>query len=352
MTSTLAIPRPQRIARRLGWLGVDIGACAVKIAQIERGDAGWRIHRTSWMPVPTGADPIEIAAEALSANVPRRIRGFERPAACLTTTALDLHNVDLPTASSDAASDALAHSPLLGDRTCTYAIWRSSWNTPSDANQPHHVIRMSQRCAQRIAQLTSQHRIECRVLDCLPYALARTVALAGDASREPVAVVDCAADTPILTIVNRGQPFYTRVLRDCGFNRLTSAVGKRLGLDADEVQCLLTQLERSAAGGGQQRQATRLICEITGDTRKHFLAEVTRTLRFLKAEDGDLSPRRIWLVGGGAALPGLDSATREATGVPTSVWRLHRPQRDVAHATTNAHGYATALALSAIPMLT
>lgn len=350
MPSLIKSPN-RRLACRLGWLGVDIGASAVKVAQIERREAGWRVHRASATYVSTGADPVETATEVLSMNLPRRPLGFERSAACVATLTMDLHNVELPTAAEDEAIEAMAQLPAFNKEKESCAVWRSSWIEKTGGRQPHHAMRMSHRLAERISRLLHDHRIDCRVIDCLPFALSRAVWLAGDASREPVAVVDCAAAKPLLTIVNRGQPFYTRQLRDCGFQGLIRAVGERLGLDANEVHCLLSEMERSVADGREQQQASQLIGDITGELRARFLSELVRTMQFLRSEDGRLSPTRIWLLGGGAAVPGLVEEVGVATGVPTNVWRIHSPDNRVTHATSEFHTFATALSLSAIPLL-
>jgi Tfp pilus assembly PilM family ATPase len=352
MTTVLQSLRSRRLSRRIGWLGVDIGACAVKIAQIERCDVGWKIRHASLTPIPTGADPLEIAAEALAANLTRRPPWFERPAACTVTTTMELHNLELSPDSGDSPSQALARLPGADNQKCTHALWQSSWKQKESAKQPYHVMRMSQRQALQLAKVAASCRVECRVLDCPPYALARTVALAGDASREPVAVVDCAARRPLLTIVNRGAPYYTRELRECGFVDTVTTIGERFGLDFSEALCLLRQFARADATAPAHAQAAKFIDDVTSGPRKRFIAEVVRTIKFLETEGRALTPKRIWLVGGGAALPGLDRDAATATGIPTHIWRLHASNSLSEQPTSGEpHAYAAALALSAIPML-
>ena len=351
MPSTIPQIVPVMRRRRTGWLGVDVGARAIKIAEVERSGGGWQLLRRSETLVAAGADPLEAMRDALLHHQRGRLPWRRQPAACSVSSAMELHNVDLaddPTQRLSALESVVADADR---QDATYAVWRSSWRTTEAAEHPHHVVRMSQRRAERVAHQLADSRVECQALDCLPFALARSVALAGDASREPVAVVDCASRLPIFTIVNRGAPYYTRELRDCGFEQATLQISNRLGLDAREAESMVSQLARSSADVSSLNQASRLIGELTRDLRRSFTAEIERTLRFVDSEDASLTPHRIWLVGGGAGLPCLAAEVAEQTGRETRIWKLHAPAGDRSAAPASVHTFAVAAALSAIPIV-
>src|SRR5687767_4953723 len=87
-----------------GWIGVDIGACAVKLAQVEQRGDSWRMT-ARWVIEHMTADPIspnaladgELANQIDALKQARRMFRGRRTAATLPTSYVDLRALDLPT---------------------------------------------------------------------------------------------------------------------------------------------------------------------------------------------------------------------------------------------------------------
>jgi Tfp pilus assembly PilM family ATPase len=263
------------------------------------------------------------------------------------TAGFEIRNVDLPAGAEQNLPQFLAKQQEPLTRGQVPICWRSSWLPSSKPTQPYHYIISSPQHAAELAKGLLGLGLECQTLECLPQVLAEAVQLAPRTAEGPTAIVDWAAESPTFVLVRGGQPFFSRRLRDCGFQVVLDSLAERMGLEPNELDQLLLRLsehsEPSNVGQLVQRHTAGLI--------EPLLAELARTVEFLRVESRELVPTHLWLAGGGAGLPGLDEAATEATDIPAAVWQLRSTHHDAAHSSgKQLYQFASALALSAIPL--
>ncbi len=140
--------------------------------------------------------------------------------------------------------------------------------------------------------------LECVGIDAVPTAVARVVA--ADSFGSPVAAVDCGATTPSLTIVHRGRPCYTRLLRDCGADRILDDVREGLGLSTDEAADFLEQSTTTDSPFGTV-ECRQLVGEYATKTANRLVDEVQRTLEYVSRRLAAVAPTGIRLLGGASA---------------------------------------------------
>src|SRR5690606_2831192 len=145
----------------------------------------------------------------------------------------------------------------------------------------------------------------CQAIDALPCIHARAACLFDPGvGGETIGVLDWGATTPMLTVVSRGRPIFTRVLRDCGLGGAVNSTAERLGFEVDELHELLMACGPSHGFGPL---ATARSGEILGDLADRCLQrldpELQRTLRLLRRQAQELVPGRLIVIGGGALLP-------------------------------------------------
>jgi hypothetical protein len=95
------------------------------------------------------------------------------------------------------------------------------------------------------------------VLDGLPFTMARSIATATHPAAPanpggPVAVIDWGDSAMTLTIVVDGQPFFTRILRDCELRSLTTTLMRSLNLEAPQCRQLIEFYGFGHAVGGHE----------------------------------------------------------------------------------------------------
>ena len=353
MLSTKSPFRSVRPATRQGWLGVDIGTTAVKTAQVRRRRDGWEVLHTQLFAVTEGGDPLTTAEAAVGAVFGPRRPWINPPAACVMTSRPDLRSVDIPVRSAHDALREVSQQIAATTGDVALVTWPSTWEAHDANTVPYHVIAMSERAAVNVGKSVMSGKAACEVLEALPFTLARLVRIGGHDTPHVIAIVDWAAENPIFVLVRDGQPFFTRLLRQCSFGDLVRAVCDGLGLEVDEGWSLLSRMGSRGRRKSDASELAKTVHQLTQATRQRFVDEINRTLAFLRSESGELVPEQLWLVGGGASLPHVVAQIRDATKISTAIWRL-RTGSDAGSAATPSSPdplFATAISLSALPFV-
>ncbi len=326
-------------AKRTGWIGVDIGTHAVKLAQVER--RGSRLELTEAAIVsrrhawdldrqidarPGQSDEEIVAGRSLGAG----FRG--RQAACsLPMSVCDLRSVSIASGAAPAAREAVAHEleSIHGRRASGYEFdfWpvQRLGRGPARDMEDVNVVSVSRDWAYRIAHDAANSGFSCQVLDVLPMALARAVGLVADARPGAVhAAVDWGYSTATFCLVVDGRPAYVRCLRDCGFRSVVAEVAKTLEVTNQEAQQLLSQrgLPEFGARGGDRVQC--ILDEILAEHLNALIEELNRTLSFTRSQTAGRLPEQLWLFGGGATLRNVAGRLTAAVGVAVQPWSLGR----------------------------
>ena len=342
---SLALPLPlslSRLTRRLsfrlsglhGLIGVDIGSRVIKMAQVERRGSRWRLAAIRVIPI---ADNRELTESAIADGlIGDSLAGFnakasglsgQRAACLLPTGIVEPQTQMLPQANdSELRSMVLEDAAENPDGSAIVDVWsdRDGW----DADAP--MIRVSacslpDAVARQCAEDLLSHRLQCEYLDGLPFAMARAVGLVDyDMELETVAALDWGHSRPLLTILRNGVPAFTRVLRMCGTVHIEQAVQNALGTTPEESARLLSL--SPVAGSDIAGRLPELLSQIAGPEIDRLVGQIHRTLQFLRQQHPALVPARLWLLGGGATIAGIDRHVAEHLDLETSVWRLAATQ--------------------------
>ena len=343
-----------RSTNRTGWLGVDIGSAAVKLAQVQRRGSYFELLQSRVVPVVDGLDPLFVASEAVESLLGDRRRWLGQPTACVATSQLELRSFNVPASSESNPFDYVADQLGAGSDQVAFAAWPSSWvHENSTGDRPYHAVSIEENRAEAMAIRLRNSHAECNVLDCLPHCLARLVTLTEADHSETVAVLDWAAESPLFVVVRNGQPFFSRLLRHCGFRELVGSIGESLSIEKEDVWNLLHLVGTHAKSQDTSDELVKTITQLSHGACRQFLEELNRTMTFLQSDNVKLVPNRLWLVGAGATLPGIAEEVTQVIQKPTVVWTLARENRLAPHDQTGArdHVLASAISLSAIPIL-
>lgn len=321
-------------SRTKGWIGVDIGTGVVKLAQVER--RGSRVELVEALCIPRqepwpddndGAADIPTNVEIQAAlALGTRFRGRDA-AVTLPMAVCDVRtcNVEGDTAAERRAAVQRALDPIYADSPVTREFDHWSVDLPTDnrSNADNTIaLSLPSTWATRVTQDLRAAGLVGHVLDGLPLALARAVALG--TPREPglVAAVDWGHHRATLCCVKHGRPLFVRVLRDCGFQSVTDAVCKALAVTADEAQTLLRDHGLPNPADGAASDVQSVIEEVAREPLDRFLDELRRTTDYLSQQRRSIAPAKIVLFGGGAAVKHITSYLAERSGLPVQTWRL------------------------------
>lgn len=339
-------PRPAWLSRAHGLVGVDVGTCGVKLAQLQQTSAGWRFH-ARWQIVNEEAHRLtreSLLQNGLAAQLSqiRQASGMftgRQAAAALPTPLLTLRCFEFPHGPADEmrlmVEQELAEDTEVAHGGHEFAAWIGVPDRNADrviAASADHALSL------RLAKDLYAARLRTTVLDAAPCALARAAALIDPTQREPVAVLDLGYSLSSFTLVREGQPIYCRTFRGCGLQAVVQAMEERMQLSAVECRHLLGRYGISFASAASAGKAVGLACE---GVLNSLVDELLRTLQFVQSQLR-LSPQKLWLAGTAGVIPNFAALLEESIQVPTAAWQL--PGSDDA---TDAQ-YATAAGLSAI----
>lgn len=342
---------PARLhARQTGWIGVDLGTAALKLAQVER--RGWGFQLAAGTVIPYERLPAlhrdSIADLSLSRLVRHAVEdadGFDgKSAACvLSMSATELRTMDLPDGTEEelrsiVAGELTAEDEIRASDT-EFELWHPGDDVePAEIQPPgpktYHVLATSRSLAEEFAAGLLAAGLRCEVLDALPFALARATAM----MRIPrgkdnvTAALDWGRSSATLALCRGGVPLFTRTLRDCGTDRLYEALKSGLGLTESEGrQCLAEYgipAQRDSATGPGAFQS--MISDMLSAPLAQLLGELTRTLQYLSQKHPELYPGSFCLFGAGAAVRNAAEFLSRQAGLPARVWSLpwKNPERD------------------------
>jgi Tfp pilus assembly PilM family ATPase len=324
--------------RSKGWIGIDLGTRAVKVAQVERVGAQLRLAgaRVIRRGAAAGDNDSPVPAAAWWSEVCRQEtlrEGFSgRRAACvLSASATDLRAVGVPEGAEDERRAMIA-----GELDAIYAgnaagrvfdFWQPQPQSSAGQSSLENVTVLSVAEAEAADVAASLWRagFYCETLDGLPLALARAVQLASPAAGEtPVAALDWGSTSATFCIVRAGRPVFTRHLRDCGFAALPAAVAEALNLSADDAEQLLAThgLCDPARRDDALADVQEILTDISAEPLAAVVAQLDRTLAYPELHRSGLMPERIWLFGGGATVRNAAAVLSERIGLPVQAWTL------------------------------
>lgn len=326
---------------RVGWIGVDIGSATIKIAQVERTSAGWNLIASRIVPVPDDC-PIDAGqlangafAEWLQPHLQSHSGFVGRAVACsVPMSVASVQSFDLPPGTDDELRQMIVQEFVSAGEAQAdereFAYWKLDQHTGERQEvSPVTVLSVPQDVALGVGTGLSRSRWSCRVLDGLPFAMARAVTLAsGSETQRPQAAIDWGYATPLFVIVQHGRPVFARILRDRGLKTLLETLSKRLQLSAAECRELLIAYGQApAVAHASSSSAGDILSQLATQPIQDFTREVLKTLQYLKQRHPDMVPARMWLMGGGSLLSRATESLKAATGIETHLWKLSSGKR-------------------------
>jgi type IV pilus assembly protein PilM len=149
------------------------------------------------------------------------------------------------------------------------------------------------------------------VVDVDGFALGNGHALTAGATAERVALVDVGASMTKVAVVGGAV---THLVRDVPFggNRYTQAIAARLGVSVDSAEAIKT--------GAARNPDPLTVAQVCAGVSRDLGREIQRALDY-HAESDVTAPQvmRVSLVGGGAALKGLDESLASIFGLPVAL---------------------------------
>jgi type IV pilus assembly protein PilM len=319
-----------------GWIGLDMGHRSIAVAQLERVAGAVRLLAAAEMPrtaiPPAGGSSedhyTDVSKQEIETakRLAQRLSG--RAAACvLPMSVTDLTHESLPPGDPSEQHAMIANELRSGERL-QFDFWPSTLmrdgqtSTLADVN----VIAIPETRANNVAEKVTAARMDCRVLDGLPHAVARAVAMAlPESFGGSVGGLHLAYDNALFVLSRDGAPVFARQLRDGGIRQIVAQVSESLGLLEGEALHVLREfgLPTTAPSEAGNEQIQDVVGEIVTELLDGIADELTRTLAYLSSLGSMNVPDSICLLGEGAAIRNLPQSL--SAKIDSSIWNWNLP---------------------------
>ncbi len=356
-----------RIPFRKGWIGIDIGTHSVKTVQVERVDGQIRVRqaaviprRTPWLDDDAG---MHTTPESSCAEMQGALGYGARFAGRSAVCALPMHVYDFRGLSIPHGDSAQRRMIIAGELADTWAECEGGcnfdyWETDIPGvklrqDEPNvNIMAVSEPWARQLTTDVGAAGLRCQALEGPPLAIARAIELVvPTGGKVAVAAMDWGFNSTTFTVVGHGRPLFTRRVRGCGVRLVLEAIESSLGVTADESQHLLSSygLPDPQASKSPHHGLRQSLADAASEPLQRLVEQLRRTLTYFHAQRPALVPSKLWLMGGGASVPGAMAYLQHQIETPIAVWQL--PTMSTTHAQVQSFSppmLAGAVALSAL----
>ncbi|QDU81888.1 Competence protein A [Polystyrenella longa] len=313
LTSSLLAPfKGRQFAPLRSWLGVDIGRSALKLAEVEQENDVWKISQMQFASVCNSGlwQEKHLSTSVLSAELSKMVSlstGWKnrQAAAVVSLSATDYRTVNLPESSLDEYEEMI-HQELVSElqEDVIFDFWEPEEELSDSTDEVTSLIvyALANSNSTAVGKALERASLNCRVLDGLPFSLARAIIMADPMARHQTTVaIDWGYSAATLVFLKQGNPFYTRVLRGCQFQVFLQDLSKELGLS--EQQCwnlLCSMLSNESRSAEFQSALNKRLQPVIDQYINLVQKEVNRTVQYIQSNTRLPEWNHIWLFGGGA----------------------------------------------------
>ncbi|WP_425397161.1 pilus assembly protein PilM [Aeoliella sp.] len=329
-----------------GWIGLDIGASNVKLAQVvRRGDrlvlenAAVVPRNVVWQEDNLAEAPAVSAAEEIAAALVTAPQIAGRQAAVLLpSTACQLNTA--PEANDHGQVTAIVEGlAAVGIRLegRVFDFWPA---LPSKRGEHTvNVLSTGRGWPETAVADLQRSKLSCQTIDGVPHALARAVSHVHPPGPHPVGVLNWSFTSATFVLVDQGQPVYVRSMKNTSLARALVDVAQQLDLEFDEAGELLRTVNLAPHPAMPQDEVAEVLSELLEPTIKSLVAEMEKTLEHLHNLGKNMTPKRlflapqtVYLLGGGATLGGVDLLLTQRLRRQVRIWTLNDESESVAAA--------------------
>ena len=292
-------------------IGLDIGASAVRVAQVAGGRGGASLVSFAQVALPHGSvvdgeiqDPGPVA-EAISQLWKRaKVKG-KRAVVGVSNQRVVVRQVDLPYLEEEEFRSSLPfqaadYIPMsVEDAQLDFIVIDDYMTDSQDHMMRVLLIAAATDMVESFVSTASAGGVETSGVDLIPFAIARAVSAsargeAGVAGSE--AVIDVGAATTNILIHHNGEPRFVRILL-VGGDDATRALSDELGVSFDEAEAMKLDL---GTGVGPENARTLLARQVGA-----LVDEIRGSLDYYLSQEDSEPVSSIVLTGGASLTAGL-----------------------------------------------
>ena len=311
---------------KYSYIGLDVGARAVRAVQLERSGGDWKLRAMAQVPHQVDDSVRPVLPAGLASTLKRR--GFMGRSVVSSVPSERLLSgvLELPPASSAAPRGQIAQTELAAmHKADPSAMELAYWAMPSNGRKRETSRVMAVGCphdiAERALDAIEAAGLDPVALDIEPVALAR-VTLGGRAKPQTVtALLDLGMSACLLVVAAGDTVIYERRLTEFGLSALWAKLSDSLSLEEDLVRTLVHGVGLSDEPPEQPLDPV-VVGDIRSAIRDHYdelIRETNISVSYARHQCPDSDETQLLITGHGARIPHLDVQMHKWMETPASV---------------------------------
>lgn len=305
-------------------LGIDISTAAIKLLELTRSGARYRVESYAVAPLPQDAvidkniANIDVIASAIKAAVKQS--GTKTKQACVAVAGSSVMTkvISMP---SSLTEDEMEEQILVeADQYVPYSLDEVNLDfevqgvTENNSEMVDVLLAASRRenVEDRVEAL-EKAGLKTRVVDVEAFAMENAFALLADQlpediENQTIAIADIGATMSTLNVIHEGRTVYTRE-QGFGGKQLTEEIQRRYGLSYEEAGL-------AKRHGGLP---DNYITDVLDPFKKAMVQQIARSLQFFVSSSANRGVDSIVLAGGCSSIAGLEKLVEQNLGIQAYV---------------------------------
>lgn len=305
-------------------LGIDISTAAVKLLELSKSGARYKVESYAVAPLPQDAvvdkniSDIDVIGEAIRTALKRS--GTKLKHACVAVAGSSVMTKVIQMPASLTEDDMVEQIMVEADQYIPYSLDEVNLDFEVQGvndNNPEMLdvlLAASRRenVDDRVEALI-QAGLKAKIVDVEAFAMENAFTLLAEQIPESiegqtVAIADIGSTMATLSVLRNNRTVYTRE-QGFGGKQLTEEIQRRYGLSYEEAGLAKKQ-------GGLPDNYVQDVLE---PFKKAMVQQITRSLQFFVSSSANKGVDTIILAGGCSSVPGLDKLVTQSMGVPAYV---------------------------------
>ncbi|MGR9045456.1 MAG: pilus assembly protein PilM [Gammaproteobacteria bacterium] len=305
-------------------IGIDISTAAVKLLELSRTGARYRVESYAVAPLPQDAvvdkniANVDVIADAIKQAV--KLSGTKIRHACVAVAGSSVMTKIITMPASLTDDDMVEQIMVEADQYVPYALdevnldFEVQGKNEKNAEMVDVLLAASRRenVEDRVEALTKAG-LKAKIVDVEAFAMENAFTLLSGQLPESVegqtiAIADIGATMATLNVIHDGRTIYTRE-QGFGGRQLTEEIQRRYGLSYDEAGL-------AKRHGGLPDNYT---VDVLEPFKKAMVQQIARSLQFFVSSSANRTIDGVILAGGCSSIPGVEKLVEQNLGVPSFV---------------------------------
>ncbi|MGR9088627.1 MAG: pilus assembly protein PilM [Gammaproteobacteria bacterium] len=305
-------------------LGIDISTAAVKLLELSRVGARYRVESYAVAPLPKDAvidkhiANVGIIADSIRSAVKQSGTKLKQVAVAVSGSSVMTKIITMPASLSEDEMEeqimveADQYVPYsLDEVNFDFEIQRPNENNPDMVDVLLAASR-KENVEDRVEAITKAG-LKAKIVDVEAFAMENAFSLLADQfadsiEGQTVAIADIGASMATLNVLHDSRTVYTRE-QGFGGKQLTEEIQRRYGLSYEEAGLAKRQ-------GGLPDNYT---VDVLEPFKRAMVQQIARSLQFFVSSSANRGIDSIILAGGCASIPGIDRLAEQSLGVPAYI---------------------------------